>query len=163
MANTYSLSEVFRMAEQIESNGMKFYTEAADQVKDKRTKNVFLDLAEKEKEHEKLFGELRRQFYSQEDLFIVDPDGQVEAYIRAAADTHVFNLNPDVSDLLASVQSPRSTLQLAIGFEKDTIAYFTALKQAVTDENRPKVEMLIQEEVGHIRQLHEAIKQLDQG
>ena len=161
MAVQYSLSEVFEMAENIESNGYDFYTQAADAIKDKTVKALFQDLAGKELLHKETFANLRQEFCSAVDAHWVDPDGQAAAYLKATADNHVFNLEKDVSSLIASLQSAESALRLAIGFEKDTIAFFTALQQAVTGENREKVDLLIKEELDHICILQDAIKQLN--
>ena len=161
MAVRYSLSEVFEMAENIESNGYDFYTQAADAIKNKTLKAVFLDLAGKELQHKKTFTNWRQEFCSAVDAHWVDPDGQAAAYLKATADNHVFNIEKSVSSLLASLQSAQSALRLAIGFEKDTIAFFTALKQAVSGENRDKVDLLIKEELDHIRILQDTIKQLN--
>ncbi|MBN1766166.1 MAG: ferritin family protein [Sedimentisphaerales bacterium] len=160
MADKFSLSEVFRMAEEIERNGAQFYAQAAESVKDQLAKDVFLNLRDKEKQHEKTFADWREYFCSLDDTHLLDPDGQVQMYLQAVADNHVFNLHKNVTQLLASVQTTRGALRLAIGFEKDTIVFFAALKDAVTDENRPKVELLIAEEIEHIRQLNDTIKQL---
>jgi len=160
MANRYSLSEVLRIAEEIERNGQKFYTQAAAKTKDPAVKQLLRELAEKEKEHEEVFAQMREHYCRASDAHEVDPTGEVAAYIHSLAETHVFNLNKDVTKLLLSLQTPESILELAIGFEKDTIAYFSALKNAVRSENKEKVELLIQEEVGHIRLLQETRKNL---
>ena len=160
MAQTFSLSEVFRMAENIERNGYEFYTQAAAAAENDRAKKVYLELAEKEKHHQELFADLRKAFCTRTDIHWVDPDGTAEAYLKAIADNHVFNLNQDVSSLLASIQSAPSVLRMAIGFEKDTIVFFTALKNAVSGEHREKVEVLIKEELDHIQQLQAAIDEL---
>ena len=160
MSDTFSLSEVFRIAEGIERNGYEFYTQAAAAAQDAAARKVFRHLAEEEKEHQKVFTEMRQAFCRQIDTHWFDPDGQAAAYLKTLADNHVFNLTQDVSTLLASVQSSQSALRMAIGFEKDTIAFFTVLKNAATDENRQKVELLIKEELDHIRQLAQVIAAL---
>lgn len=160
MADTYSLSEVFRIAEEIERNGFDFYVQAAVAAKDADTKKVFQELAEKEKEHQMVFADMRRQFCAAADTHWFDPDGQASAYLKTLADNHVFNLNQDISALLASVQSSQSALRLAIGFEKDTIAFFTALKNATAEHYREKIDLLIKEELDHIRQLAQALASL---
>ncbi len=86
-----------------------------------------------------------------------DPDGEAEAYVRQAADSNVFTMQPDVAQMVTSIQSAESALRMAINFEKDAIAFFTALKKAVKDEHRDKVEALIQEEHEHVRRLNEAL------
>ena len=160
MADRFSLSEVMRMAEEIERNGAIFYKEGAKITDNQITKDIMTNLAEQEKMHESLFGQMRQQFCGKNDLQIADPDGQVQAYIKSIASTHVFNVNKDVSELLMSVQSPESILQLAIGFEKDTIAFFSAMKNAVKQEYRDKLDVLVQEEIGHIKLLQQAIDSL---
>ncbi len=161
MSSTYSLSEVFRMAEEIERNGVKFYTQAADLAKDKGTREVMLHLASLEKQHESIFSELREEYCGEADCDLIDPDGQAEMYINATAGAHVFNMHDDISELLCSIQSPGSMLKLALDFEKDTIVFFTALKSMVTEKNQAKIELLIQEEIGHIKYLQETLSQLD--
>ena len=111
MAAQYSLSEVFEMAEDIESNGYDFYTQAADSIKDKAVKAVFQDLAGKELKHKETFANLRREFCSAVDAHWVDPDGQAAAYLKATADNHVFNVEKEVSSLIASLQSAESALR----------------------------------------------------
>lgn len=156
----YSLSEAFKLAEAVEKNGLEFYTLAAATVKDKKTKKILLHLAEQEQHHAELFAQMRQEYCARHDVHLVDADDQVMNYIQTVAATHVFNLDHDVAQLIASVQSPQSTLQLALSFEKDTIAFFSALKNAVPEADRDKVEQLIQEEVRHIHELQEAYKNL---
>ena len=160
MSQQYSLSEAFRLAESIEENGLAFYTQAAQAVKDKQTREILLDLADKEKQHANTFAEMRRQYCQVDEVHLQDQDGQVEAYLKGVAENHVFNLDKDVTQLLASVQSSESVLRLAMTFEKDTIVFFSALKNAVTEENREAVERLIQEEIGHIQELQKTLKAL---
>lgn len=160
--DTFSLSEVLQMAEEIERNGVKFYNDAAEKVREEKTRAVMLDLAEKEKEHERTFRTMREEFCGTEDVHTVDPEGEVAMHIQLMADTHVFNLSKEAADSLATVQTPLSVLKLAMGFEKDTIVFFQALKEAVTTKNKSKVELMIQEEREHIRILHDAMKNVNQ-
>jgi len=160
MAEKYSLSEVLHMAETIEHNGGLFYRQAADAVADPNTKKIMLSLAQAESIHEKLFHQMRQELCAQEEADWYDPDGQARRYIRAVADAHIFTLQPNSAQLLASVQSPQSALRLALNFEKDTIAYFSALRQAVKDENQRQIDRLIQEECRHISIINEALAAL---
>jgi len=59
MAFEYNIEEILKMAEQIEENGVKFYTEAASAASDSSAKQLLLDLAEFEKEHKKTFASIR--------------------------------------------------------------------------------------------------------
>ena len=158
----FSLSEVFRIAEDIERNGLSFYREAAKAAKDAGVKAVFLDLAEKERQHEALFSTWRGELCGRTDVHWVDPAGEAQAYLQAIADAHVFAKSADVAAAVGDVDSPRNILRLAIGFERDTVAFFAALKEQVGEGYREKVDLLIREELGHIRQLTEAMAGLDE-
>jgi rubrerythrin len=160
MADGFRLLEVFRMAEAIERNGEVFYRQAADKAQDVSTRRILQRLAETERQHAEQFATWREQYCGRVEPHVVDWDDQVEAYLRATAASHVFNLNQDVTALLASVQSPAGALRLGLGFEKDTLAFLTALKQTVPAEQQEGVALLIQEEMDHIRQLQEALEAL---
>lgn len=160
MAPHFSLLEVFEQAEHIERNGNQFYTQAADAAQDPQTQAVFRRLAAEELNHQAFFHDLRQQYCQMQDVNWVDPDGDAAAYLRAAADGHVFNVDKNLSELLGSVQSPQSALRMAIDFEKDTIVFFSALKDAVNADNRDKVELLIQEELRHVRILQDELARL---
>ncbi len=108
---------------------------------------------EQEKAHEALFARWRNEICGDDEQHFVDPDGQAEAYIRSIADNHVFNLNKDISQLLTSIQTPKSLVDMAIGFEEDTIKFFTSLKEHVGENTRHGIEILISEENRHIRVL----------
>lgn len=160
MTDNYSLLEVFEQAEQIERNGHSFYTQAAEATDDASVKAVLMKLAAEELHHQSYFHNLREQFCKREEAFYLDPDGEATAYLRSAADTHVFTSDQAVADLLGSIQSARSAIKLAIDFEKDTIVFFSALKDAVEAQDREKVELLIQEELRHVRILQEELVKL---
>jgi len=157
----FSLSEVFRIAEDIERNGGAFYRRAAEAAKEGPVKVLFVALSQQEQEHEALFASWRQELCGRADAHWVDPSGEAEAYLQAIADCHVFGKGPDISAAAAEVDSPGKILALAIGFERDTLAYFAALKEQVGPTHRDKLDLLIREELGHIKQLTEALEGLD--
>ena len=161
MAQQFSLSEAFRMAEDIEANGFEFYSLNAKASRDKSVKALFAALADMEKVHQAIFAGFREEYCGESDVHWVDPDDQAAAYIKTVADNHVFNLNKDMSSLVASLQTPGSAIRMAIGFEKDTIVFFTAIRDAVRDDNRDKIDLLIREEFEHIRILQEELDELE--
>ena len=59
MAQLFNADEIFAMGVQIEKNGVAFYTTAANNTEDTDLKNLFLQLAEWEHNHVKLFENLR--------------------------------------------------------------------------------------------------------
>ncbi|MBN1436743.1 MAG: ferritin family protein [Sedimentisphaerales bacterium] len=157
---SYNLSEVFHMAEAVERNGEKFYRQAAGMAKDKSAKDVMLFLADQELQHERIFAQMRQESCGAGVAQWWDPDGQAAACVKAVADSHVFTLTPDVTGLLAQVQSQKSVLNLALNFEKDTIVFFSALKDIVRDQDVDKVQRLIQEELKHVAMLNTELQKL---
>ena len=160
MAITFNADEAFAMAEEIERNGRKFYLRAAEIVKEGPTNKLLLDLAAWEESHEKLFTSMRTELTEQEKTdMAIDPDGQAELYLRAMADTHVFNVNDDLVAGLSGDESHEEILNIALDFERDSILFFLGLKEVVPARlGSDKVDKIIHEEVGHVAYLK---KQLD--
>jgi rubrerythrin len=152
--------EIFEIAEQIERNGAKFYRAAAKKFSALR--QVLLDLAAQEDEHLKIFQTMRTQLKSSEqqpDVF--DPEGQAQMYLRAMADGHVFDIKADPAEKLSGLQNAEDVLMIALGIERDSIAYYVGLKEYVPPKaGREKVENIIKEEMRHITVLNENLAAL---
>jgi rubrerythrin len=149
MIYDFNADEIFEMAEQMERNGIKFYTTAAESISDHDAKNLLLEFAAMEKEHEKIFSEMRKELSSQEKKSTVfDPEGDAAHYLRALADTRVFfEKKIDVSSL-------ENILKDAIQAEKDSIVFYLGMKEAVPEGlGKSKLDHIIKEEMGHIRML----------
>ena len=92
---------------------------------------------------------------------IIDRDDQAAMYLQAAADTHVFNLN-EISDLLKGNESPLEVLQIALGFEKDTIVFFLAMRELVPESlGKGKVDKIIHEEMNHVAVITKHINEIE--
>ncbi|HVN31012.1 MAG TPA: hypothetical protein VMT45_03415, partial [Thermoanaerobaculaceae bacterium] len=72
-------------------------------------------------------------------------------YLRVMADRHVFNVNKDAASLVTGKETTQQVLDIALGFERDSILFFQAMEGVVPPSvGRDKVQALIQEEVGHV-------------
>ena len=160
MAMPFNADEVFEMAEQIERNGATFYRAAAKKFPGVRP--VLLSLAEMEDEHEKTFAAMRAELAGVElEAPVYDPDGEVQMYLRVMADGHVFDLTADPVEQLADQQTPEDVLKVAMGAERDSIAFYVGLKESVPRKaGKDKVEAIIKEEMGHIATLNEKLQAL---
>jgi len=160
MGMPFNADEVFEMAEQIERNGGKFYRAAAKKFP--AVSEVLLGLAEMEDEHLKTFADMRAELSGTElDEPVFDPDGQVQMYLRVMADGNVFDVKADPVELLATKNTPEDVLKMAIGVERDSIAFYVGLKEAVSRKaGKEKVEDIIKEEMGHIVTLNEKLQDL---
>jgi len=93
---------------------------------------VLLGLAEMEDEHLKTFADMRADLSGTElEEPVFDPD------------------------------TPEDVLKMAIGVERDSIAFYVGLKEAVSRKaGKDKVDDIIKEEMGHIVTLNEKLQDL---
>ena len=115
MSLTFTADEILGMAEQIERNGAKYYRKAAKGVSEKGVKNLLVEFAEMEVEHERTFASMRSNLSTSEQPTVYDPENQVEMYLRAMADGKVFDIKSDPSEKLTGNESPADILTKAIG------------------------------------------------
>ena len=157
MGVTFNADEIFEMAEQIERNGAKFYRVVADKLPEVR--QILLDLAAMEDEHEKTFADMRAQLSGREqEALVFDPEGKAQMYLRVIADGFVFDAKADPTERLKGQETAEEVLKIAIALEKDSIAFYAGLKECVPlRAGRDKVEAIIREEFGHIATLNEKL------
>ena len=155
MSYDFNADDVFEMAEQMERNGGKFYRTAADSVEDSANKDLLLELAAMEDQHEKTFQAMRAEVSDQEKASTVfDPEGEAALYLRALADTRVF------FEKEIDVTTMRNILKSAIEAEKDSIVFYLGMKEAVpANLGKGRLDHIIKEEMGHIRLLSKKLVQ----
>ncbi len=153
MSYDFTADDVFEMAEQMEKNGAKFYRTAAASVSNPDEKQMLLDLAAMEDDHEKTFAALRGELKGAEKAQTVfDPEGESVLYLRALADTRVF------FDKEINTDSLESILKDAIVAEKDSIVFYLGMKEMVPEKmGKDKMDVIIKEEMGHIRLLSQKL------
>ena len=158
MSITFNAFEIFEMAEQIERNGAKFYRAAARKFSN--VKEILLDLAFMEDEHLKTFTAMRTELSGTEVTPpVFDPDGQAQMYLQVMADNQVFDVKTDPAELLAEQKTVQDVLKMAIGLEKDSIAFYVGLRESVSDRaGKDKIEAIIKEEFAHIATLSEKLQ-----
>jgi len=156
MGIDFNADEVFEIAEQIERNGAKFYRSVAEKVTDSNKKQLLMDLAEMEDEHETTFKSLRSKLSMDEKIQTTfDPEGDSEQYLRALAETRVF-YEKDVD-----TTSLKEILKAAITAEKDSIVFYLGMKDVVPAHlGKQKLNDIIKEEMGHIRLLSNELMEL---
>ena len=142
MSFSYNADEMYEMAEQIERNGVKFYTAVAGSAADESTKRLLLDLADMEVEHEKVFTALRDSLNAeQRKPMVFDPDDQLGDYLKAMADGKVFDAKADPTSSLTGNETIEEILRIATDREKDTIIFFEGMKEMVSKyQGRDKID-----------------------
>ena len=149
MMYDFNADDIFEMAGQMERNGAKFYRTAADAVADAQSRQMLLELAEMEIDHEKTFAQMRSELTAPEkEATVFDPQGDAVGYLRALADTRVF------FEKEIEVSSMQAILKDAITAEKDSILFYLGMRDAVpAGKGRSRLDAIIKEEMGHIRLL----------
>jgi rubrerythrin len=156
----FNADEILEMAEQIERNGAKFYRAAARKIT--TVKQSLLELASMEDEHLRTFMAMRAQLSEgEQEPLVFDPDGQAQMYLQVMADRHVFDVKTDPVEQLTDKETARDILRMAIGYEKDSIVFYTGLKECVSRKaGKDKVEAIIAEEMGHVRKIAKMLADL---
>jgi len=157
MSVTFNAFEIFEMAEQIERNGVKFYRKAAHGTSDQDVRQMLLNLADMEAEHEEAFANMRKQLSEEAwEVRVFDPENELALYLQSMANGHVFDLSKDPAEQLTGNETVEDILKLAIDAEKDSIVFYLGLKDFVpVKAGKDKVEAIIKEEMGHIAVLNQ--------
>ncbi|HHW43383.1 MAG TPA: ferritin family protein [Desulfotomaculum sp.] len=152
--------EIVEFARQIEQKGQQFYQAMAGKAVNDRVKEIMLSLAAEEKEHEAIFTRMLTglEDYNPPETY----PGEYEEYVRALVEGHMFNREPSPEVLACRAGGPGEALDMAIGFEKDSLIFFYELRQLVPEAERSTVDKLIREEQKHVRRLALQRRELDQ-
>ncbi len=147
MALNFTADEVFEMAEHLEVHGAEFYNAAAESVDDKKLKDLFYALAEWEIKHKELFASLRENLSAHEQTQITfDPNKETTRYLKSLVDGMVSFEHTLKAD------SPKEILKAAIESEKDSVTFYSAMRDAVPEAfGRSKINDIIDEEAAHVR------------
>ena len=108
-----------------------------------------------EDQHLKTFMDMRAHLSeSEREPLVFDPDGQAQMYLQVMANRHVFDVKTNPVKLLTGRKTAWDILRMAIGFEKDSVVFYTVLKECVSRKaGKDKVEAIIAEEISHIRKI----------
>ncbi|HBK85078.1 MAG TPA: hypothetical protein DDZ53_03500, partial [Firmicutes bacterium] len=147
--SSFSANEIIQLALQIEREGEAFYREAERLAKKPAAKELFANLAVAELSHAETFRRIAAELEVSSHVY---EDEEAERYLRALVAGRVFT-DPRVAFDRAAQGDHNALISHAIGFEKETILYFYALKDTVRPEDQEMVERLIAEEKEHIKRL----------
>ena len=157
----FNAFEAFEIAEKIERNVAGFYRRAAELFDDPHISKMFRQLADWEKGHQQLFADMRKQLFQQSrELRTFKPDDSLLLEAQAMAGLAVFGIKPDPAEELTGNESKAEIIAKAIKKEKDSIVYYTGLKDFVpTRAGKDKLDDIIAEEMRHIRILNQSLQQ----
>jgi rubrerythrin len=141
----YSINEVLEQAVQTEKLGYEFYASMAERfAENEELKKLFDTLALKERSHEKRFSDLKDKV---RDDKLVDWN-EVSKYLRVIVESEFFIGKEKSLPSLEHVATVSDAVKFALGFEKETLLYFYAVRDVVQEKN--VVDEIISEEKSHI-------------
>jgi rubrerythrin len=151
MPDFFAPSEVVQMGIQIEVNGKDFYTALASAPGMAAAKAIFIFLAGEEERHIHVFESILGSVEKYE-----PPEAYTEeyfAYLKALADDHVFTKKNKGTEAAQKVSSPLDAIEVALGFEKDSILLYLEMKKLVPAPGQKTIDKLIEQEQEHVRRL----------
>jgi rubrerythrin len=156
--------DVFTMAVRIEENGNAFYKAAAEKTDNPQVKELFEKLARMEEGHIAAFKAMRSRLPGAFPADAVwDPEGLAESYLQTTADTHIF-ATEEAARGLRGISTPLQALDMAIQFEKDSVAFFLGMKELLPDPSgKGEIDQLIESEMDHVRMLSKARREFGKG
>ena len=141
----FSLREAIEQAVQTERLGFEFYMEMAKRFRDNpQMKDLCETLARKERDHEKRFTELMGVVKDAEE----EDWDEVSKYLRAIVESEFFLGGGKSLPSLDTVKTVADAVKRAIGFEKETLLYFYAMRDVLREKE--VVSEIIAEEKSHI-------------
>jgi rubrerythrin len=149
--NIFKASEVLKIAVQIEKNGLAFYSQVKEYSKSFPVQEVFGYLAKEEVRHQHAFESLLEKAGDYEPA--ESYPGELEMYMQAIAGENVFTKSDAMKQVAQKAEVDKEAIELGIGFEKDSIIFFSELKKFVPASNQGIVERIIGEEKGHLSKL----------
>lgn len=159
-AYDFNAAEVFQMAVDIEQNGAAFYRKAAE-LQAAEGDRVFLEtLAKMEDRHKAIFEEMMDGLSdAQKKQTVFDANEELALYLKAMADAHGGEGNPDAAKALTGKEPMVDIVALAIGLEKESILFYIGLKDLVPPKlGQDKIDQIIREETLHVAQLKGFLK-----
>ena len=156
-----SALNALEIAEKIERNGATFYRRAAGLSSDPDMVLLFVQLAQWEMRHVKVFQEMKKRCLHQGRYDASPGHGAGDLLdARVMAGLAVFGMQKDPSRDLTGCESRPDVLRMAIDKERDSIVFYSGLRAFVPQVGDQKaIEDVIAEEMKHVRILVQSLEQ----
>ncbi len=159
MAQELTGYEVLEIAEKMERNAAGFYRRAAGMYSDPKISKLFSELAQWEKRHIEAFAEMKARL-SEQSWGLGQYGCNRAVPPRPQTSAAVFGDRTDPSKELTGRETKADVLRMAIQKEKDSIAYYTSLREFVSGDDMEAIQDIIGEEDRHVRILTQSLEQI---
>lgn len=157
----FRLDDVLDLAIQMETNGVEFYENAARSTPQGAGRLLLDGLAAMEKSHKAAFVSLKERRGIGTPAGDSDVDAAISSFLTSWLDGEVFDRDMEKSLGVARSGAIVDILRVAIRMEKDSIAFYTGLREYVAnDEAEPVLDWVIKDELQHVGDLNTALLEL---
>ncbi len=157
----FQAAEVLDMAIEIERKGLAFYRGCKAASADDKVAEVFEFAAEQEHKHIELFTHMKRDLeqYTVPESY----PGETLAYMRGLIGDSVFATADEAACSAGELTDVGEAVEMAIDLERQSIAFYSGLRELVRASEHAAIDEIIAEEHGHIRRLVQLQGELDGG
>jgi rubrerythrin len=145
MATVFYLSEIVNFAIEREQQSAELYQMLADNTVNAEHKKIFEQLVEEEHHHEEFYANILDQVKKEQSPNVHEGE-EYAAYMKALIDE--ARTLKSVSDL--NINDIKAVLDYGIGREKDSVVFYTGLKNFVPETAKAHIDDIIREEAKHI-------------
>lgn len=150
----FSSSEILDIAVRLEENGESFYRQALNNVSEASLRSALERVADEELQHREWFLKMKKSENVQSNNLLAEQIGGT--FLQDALNQHALSL--DEVDV-RSIRDEDTLLQMAIGFEQDTIIFYEIIGAFVADPTASeRISQIIDEERKHIVLLQERLQ-----
>jgi len=142
--------ELIGIAIGVEQRGIAFYDVMARSSDDPGAGRVFGNLAEMERQHLQLFGDMLAGVGELENS---NASPENREYLDALLASSVFTDDLAASEMATKVSSDLEAVELAIVAEKDSILLYCQLRETMAETDRDVFDRITAEEKKHLGQL----------
>lgn len=153
MSIFFSGGEILDMAMGIEKNGITFYNTLAEKTADTEICSLYRYLSNEEKEHLMSFRNIAEAECKYEPA--ESYPGEHMQYLKSLIDSVVFTDIDDARRLAENAVSDYNAINIGIQAEKDSILFYSELRNIVRVPDSGIVDSIIEAEKDHLRQLSE--------
>lgn len=148
------------LAFQMETNGAAYYAKAAARSTDPEIRKLFTNLQRTEEMHVRLWAEVKAKLGTSGPVDR-EADEAVSEYLRAWLSGNVYDRATEEVVAIAESGSVPEVFRVAIGLEKETIAFYTGLRALVADDRvLERLDGMVKEELRHVAELSRVLRDL---
>lgn len=156
----FRASELLDMAVGVERSGETFYEACAEAADDDRLKKFFSFMVDQERKHAKIFLDMKE---GHEDYDLPESyPGEARSFVRSFVRDEVFATPEEARRRAREIDAPLGAVDMALQFERESIAFYSGMKQLVRRSDHETIEQVIGEEHDHVRRLLDVRRSLEE-